>query len=98
MARNKSRTVGFNNEGIDKLPQDKPVLYKIKTQGNNTNYAGIAQRGRIQDRLKEHLAGGPDPIPGAKVQIQQMPSISDARKKEAGVIARSRPKYNRTKK
>ncbi len=85
------KTVNYNKNGIDGLPNDKPVLYRIKTKNNGLNYAGVAKRGRVQDRLKEHL----DEIPGAKVQIEQFSSINDARKKEAGVIKRNNPKYNK---
>ena len=85
------KTVNFNNDGISKLPNDKPVLYKIKTEKDNLNYAGIAQRGQTQNRLTDHLGK----IPGAKVQIEQFKSIDDARKKETNVINRVQPKYNK---
>jgi predicted GIY-YIG superfamily endonuclease len=86
------KTTNFNKTGIDKLPNDKPVLYKIQTSSGNTNYAGIAKKGRVQNRLSEHLGN----IPGAKVQIEQFSSIRDAAKKERNVISRSKPKYNKS--
>ncbi|MEX2410978.1 MAG: hypothetical protein WD607_06320, partial [Candidatus Paceibacterota bacterium] len=67
----RTKTVSNNKSGIDKLPNDKPVTYKIKTDRGNTNYVGSAMRGRVQDRLKEHLPGGKDYIPGSKIHIQQ---------------------------
>lgn len=88
------KTVPFNQKGIVKLPDNKPVVYKILTKGNKTNYTGVAQRGRVQDRLKEHLSGGKDYIPGAKVQIEQMASINDAEAKETRIISRTRPPHN----
>ena len=69
------KTVEFNKSGISKLPDDKPVLYKVLTDGGKNNYTGIAQRGRFQERLTEHLPGGKDAVPGAKVQIEQTSSI-----------------------
>ncbi len=54
----------------------------------------MAKRGRVQERINEHL----DEIPGATVQIQQTDSIADARKKEAGIIKRSKPRYNKSAK
>jgi len=87
-------TVKNNETNIDKLPNDKPVMYKIKTEGGNVNYVGVAQRGRVQERLKEHLPDGKDPIPGAKVQIEQVSSIAEARKMEAAAIKRIQPKHN----
>ena len=89
------KTVPFNQKGIEKLPDDKPVLYKIQTQGGKTNYTGVAKRGRVQERLTEHLAASKDPIPGASVQIEQMPSIGEAKAKEARVIARTKPPHNK---
>lgn len=86
------KTVPFNQAGASELPNDKPVVYKIQTEGGKTNYVGKAMRGRVQERIQEHLANGK--IPGAKVQIQQMPSIQEAEKTEARIIARSEPKYN----
>ena len=87
-------TVKNNETNIDKLPNDKPVMYKIKTEGGNVNYVGVAQRGRVQERLKEHLPDGKDPIPGAKVQIEQVSSIAEARKMETAAIKRIQPKHN----
>lgn len=88
------KTVPFNKTGIEKLPNNKPVVYKIKTDGGTNNYTGVAKRGRVQERLEEHLQNGKDPIPGAKVQIEQMKTITEAEAKEADIIARSKPKYN----
>ena len=89
------KTSKLSKQGIGNLPNDKPVVYKIKTDGGKTNYAGIAKRGRVQGRIAEHLAGGKDYVPGSKVEIEQMSSVENARKKEKTVIARSKPKYNK---
>jgi len=40
------KTVSFTKSEIGKLPNDKPALYRIHTEGGKTNYAGIAKRGR----------------------------------------------------
>ena len=64
-----SKKVSFNKQGIQKLPDDKPVLYRIETAGGKNNYTGVAKRGRVQERLVEHLPGGKDPIPGARYNI-----------------------------
>lgn len=88
------KTVRFNETGIEKLPDDKPVVYKIFTNGGRNNYTGVAKRGRVQERLQEHLADGKDPVPGAKVQIEQMPNIGEAETKEARIISRTKPPHN----
>ncbi len=53
----------FNKGGISKLPANKPILYELETAGGNSNYVGVAKKGRVRDRLNEHLPSGPDPIP-----------------------------------
>jgi predicted GIY-YIG superfamily endonuclease len=88
------KTVKFNESGIAKLPNEKPVVYRIFTPGGSNNYTGVAKRGRVQERLEEHLAGRKESIPGAKVQIEQMPTIQEAMERERRIIARSKPRYN----
>lgn len=89
----KQKTVTFNKSGIEKLPDDKPVTYKIKTKVGTTNYTGSAKRGRVKERIKEHLDSGK--IPGAKVQIEQKSTIKKAQKTEERSIKLTKPKYNR---
>ena len=86
------KTVNFNKTGAEKLPDSKPVVYKIQTESGKTNYVGVAKRGRVQERIREHIETGK--IPGARVQIEQVGSIGEARKKEGNIIARTQPKYN----
>jgi len=88
------KTVPFNQNGIEKLPDNKPVVYKILTDGGKNNYTGVAQRGRVQERLREHLSGGKDQVPGGKVQIEQMGSIKDAEAKETRIISSTKPPHN----
>jgi hypothetical protein len=88
------KTVPFNKKGIENLPNNRPVVYKILTDGEKNNYTGIAQRGRVQERLKEHLPGEKDYIPGSKVQIEQMTNIKEAEAKESRIISRFKPPHN----
>jgi len=85
-----TKKVKYNKADLTKLPKNKPVLYRIETDGGNLNYVGTAKRGRIQERLAEHIGE----IPGATVRIEQFDSIDKAREKEARIIKRSQPKYN----
>ena len=85
------KKVGYNKTGINNLPNDKPALYRIETEGGRSNYVGIAQRGRVRERVAEHLKE----IPGATVKIEQFRSIGGARAKEGNVIKRVKPKYNK---
>lgn len=85
------KNVNYNKKGIDKLPDDKPALYKIKTEAGTTNYAGVAKRGRVSERVAEHLKK----IPGSTVSITPFQSIADAKKAEVRTIKREQPKYNK---
>jgi len=86
-----TKKVKYNPTGVEALPNNKPVLYKIKSEGGKLNYAGVAKRGRVNERISEHMGE----IPGATVTIEQFGSINDAKDKETNVIKRSQPKYNK---
>ncbi len=89
------KTVRMNTVRINVLPNDKPVVYKIKNGEGENIYTGVAGKGHVHDRLEDHLPGHKDAIPGAsKVQIDQQSSIREAEKKETYIISRSKPKYN----
>jgi hypothetical protein len=88
------KTVDFTKAGASQLPNDRPVVYEIKRKSGNTNYVGVAKAHRVQERILEHLQNGEDRVPGAKVMIQPMPTIADARRKEKEIIAVKQPKYN----
>ena len=84
------KKVDYNKTGVEKLADDKPVVYRIQTEGGKDNYVGVAKRGRVGERIAEHLGE----IPGAKVKIKQHASIQDAKASEARIIKRRQPKYN----
>ena len=87
-----TKKVDYSKSGIEQLPNDKPVVYKIETDGGRNNYTGVAKRGRVQERIEEHLGE----IPGSTVRIEQVSSIQEAKKKEARIITRAQPKYNKS--
>lgn len=89
------KTIKLNAEGIERLPNSKPVVYKIFDKQGENIYTGVAKKGNVHDRLKDHLPGHRDAVPGAaKVQIEQQPTIREAEQKESNIILRSKPKYN----
>jgi len=89
----------FDNSGIEGLAKDKPVVYKIENSKGENIYTGSAKRGRVEERLKEHLPGAKDPIRGgAKVKIQQKSSIDDALKSETRIIKQQQPAQNKKSK
>lgn len=86
----------FDTEGIEGLAKDKPIVYKIENSDGKNIYTGTAKRGRVEERLKEHLPGGKDPIQGgAKVKIQQKSSIDEALKSESRIIKQQKPPQNK---
>lgn len=86
----------FDEQGIEGLAKNKPVVYHIEDNKGKTLYTGVAKKGRVEDRLKEHLPGGSDPVRGgAKVKIQQKSSITEAEKAEARSIKRNKPPQNK---
>jgi hypothetical protein len=86
-----TKKVRYNKQSIAQLPDDKPVLYRIETESGNPRYIGVAQRGKVQEIISEHLGK----IPGATVRIEQFNTLSDAQKKEINVIRRAQAKYNK---
>jgi len=90
-----TKTVALTLEGISQLPDDKPVVYKILTEGKKNNYTGIAKRGKVHATLQEHLQSGKNYVPGSKVYIERMNSIQEAQQKADRIIKRSIPKYNK---
>lgn len=94
--KHKRRTARFTPKGIADLPKNKPVVYRVLSEGNKNLYTGIAKRGRVAQRLAEHLPGGKDPIRGGrKVRVDQQPSIEAARESEARIIKRAKPPQNK---
>jgi len=86
----------FKKENLDSIPTYKPVLYEIHNSHGTNIYTGTAKRGRVKERLKEHLTQGSDPVKGGKLfRIKQMDSIKNAQKEEQRIIKREKPKFNK---
>jgi excinuclease UvrABC nuclease subunit len=91
-----TKTVKLTNESVGTLPNDKPVVYKILNKRNENLYTGVAGKGEVRNRIKNHIRRPSDKVPGGtKVKIEQLPSRREAEKKEANIISRSKPKYNK---
>lgn len=77
------KTVKLNLNGIQSLPDDKPVVYKVLSRRGDNIYTGVAKKGNVQDRLEDHMPGHRDAVPGAaKVQItsSQVSGLPSARR------------------
>lgn len=89
------KKASFSKTGIEALAQDKPVVYKIRNRAGTNTYTGSAKKGRVAERLGEHLPGRQDHIPGAAtVEITQYNTIAEARAAETRSIKSSKPKHN----
>ena len=86
----------MNLDSIGELAADKPAVYKIRNRAGNVNYIGSAKRGRVQERIIEHLPNYSDHVPGGyRVTIEQKSSIAAAQESEARAIKRTKPQYNK---
>ena len=85
----------FNKKNVGQLSDDKPVVYEGLSGAGGILYAGSAKKGRVQERLNEHLDSGD--LPGVKeVRIKRMTSVSEARAEEKRIIKQEDPKLNKT--
>lgn len=90
-----SRTQKFTKENIAKVPQDKAIIYKIKSRDGENLYTGIAGRGRSQERLVEHKDIKKEKIPdGTRFQYAQVKNKDRARVFEKQVIKKEKPEFN----
>lgn len=98
MAKFKS-TQSFTKANINKVPQSKAIVYKIKTTIGKNIYTGIAGRNRCQDRLLEHRTLKKENIPGGtKFQYLQVKNKNIAEKIEKRIIRTEQPKFNKVNK
>ena len=49
-----SKTARITNANIEKVPGDKPGVYRIKNAEGDILYIGKAKGGRLEDRIAEH--------------------------------------------
>ena len=90
------QSASFNKKGIEALPKGRPVVYEIEGEKRKPEYVGVAKRGRVEERLKEHLPGGKDPVRGGKkVVVHPKSSIQYAKKSEARMIKDKQPRQNK---
>ena len=82
----------FTKKTVEDLPNSNPSLYVLERQGKPI-YAGVAKRGRLQDRLQEHM--DQNDVPGAtRVRVRPTSSIDEAKVAEKDFIRREKPRFN----
>lgn len=90
-----SRTQKFTKENIANVPQDKAIIYKIKSRDGENLYTGIAGRGRSQERLLEHKEIKKERIPeGTRFQYAQVKNKDRAQAIEKQIIKKEQPEFN----
>ena len=90
-----SRTQKFTKANIANVPQNKAIIYKIKSKDGENLYTGIAGRGRGQDRLIEHKDIKKEKIPeGTKFQFAQVKTKVRAHQIEKTIIKKEQPEHN----
>ncbi|KKU38486.1 MAG: hypothetical protein UX53_C0030G0012 [Candidatus Azambacteria bacterium GW2011_GWB2_46_37] len=90
-----SRTQKFTKANIANVPQDKAIIYKIKSKDGENLYTGIAGRGRSQDRLIEHKDIKKEQIPeGTRFQYAQVKTKDRAHQIEKSIIKKEQPEHN----
>jgi len=90
-----TNAIKFNKTNIKNIPEEKPIVYRLVGNSKKELYDGVAKRGRVQERLLEHLNLRKEKIPGAtKVKIAQFKNIEQAEKTEKQLIKKLQPKFN----
>ena len=49
-----SPTRTITQKNLEKVPGDKPGVYRIKNSGGDVVYVGMAKGSRLNDRIAEH--------------------------------------------
>jgi excinuclease UvrABC nuclease subunit len=91
------KTTPFTKTDTNKIPSKKPGVYDIKNKEGDSQYIGMAKKGRMQERVKEHLpTSTKDPVKsGSKVEITTTKTKEAALKKERLLIKSKRPPQNK---
>ena len=94
------KTVPLTKTGIQKITSNKPGVYDIKGNDGTTEYIGMAQKGRLQKRVEEHLPESKkDPVKtGKKVTVKHTSSKAEALKTEKALIKSKQPPLNKKEK
>lgn len=91
-----TRIQKFNKTSVKDVPKDKAIVYEITDNKGKNLYTGVAGRGRVQERLTEHLKFKKDHIPGGtKFKIAQVKNKDRALKVEEQIIKKEAPKFNK---
>ena len=89
-----SPTRTITQKNLEKVPGNKPGVYRIKSASNGILYVGKAKGGRLDDRIAEHKGQFKG---GTKFQYRLTPSKEAAERLERKEIREWRPPRNKDK-
>ena len=93
MAKKMGKTKGLSKRNLQDVPNQSGV-YNLKNQKGEIIYTGSAGAGRLKSRLKEQLSSGA--VRGARTfQTRPLSSTAEARRVEAALIKRNKPRENK---
>lgn len=90
--KNFTKTQTLTKGNIEKVPGDKPGVYRIKNSQNKILYIGMAKGGRLDERIAEHdgeFRGG------TRFQYKTAASKEGAERMERKEIKNWKPVFNK---
>ncbi|HED37808.1 MAG TPA: hypothetical protein ENI76_06140 [Ignavibacteria bacterium] len=82
----------ITDRNLEKVPGDKPGIYRIKNAAGKTLYVGMAKGGRLNDRIAEHKGEFKG---GMRFQYKLAPSKEAAERMERKEIKNWKPVFNK---
>jgi len=89
-----SPTRTITKANLEKVPADKPGVYRIKDTRDNILYVGMAKGTRLNDRIAEHKG---EFTGGTKFQYRTTPNKEAAERLERKEIREYKPPKNKDK-
>jgi len=94
MMKKFSQSKPITKTNVEKVPANKPGVYRIKNAGGDILYIGKAKGGRLDDRIAEHKGEFKG---GTRFQYRTTPSKEAAERLERKEIREYTPSKNKSK-
>ncbi len=92
MIKRFTKSKPFVKKEFEKIPGNKPGIYRIKNAQNKTLYVGMAKGGRLDERIAEHKGEFKG---GTRFQYKLAPNKEVAEKMERKEIKNWKPVFNK---